>query len=211
MYRSELLRQEPLLRKILQVLFLLSLELVRVGKDALQGAKLFQQFNGCLFADSRNPRNVIYSISHKPEDIPHQVNVSNVPFFTNLLGAHHIHAISHEGRFVKKNVLVYKLSIVLVGGHHVHRKPFFFCFFGKGAYQIIRLKSIQLQTRDTKGLDKFFYPRNGHRDVLRLCLSVGLVGLVLYVAKSRGFGVKNDRNMTGLFFLQYFQKRVGEA
>jgi len=135
----------------------------------------------------------------------------DVPLFADLLGPHHIHAIAHKGRLVKKNMVIHNLSVVFVRGHHVDSKMISFCFFGDRADDVICLKSIHFQHGDLEGFHNFFDPRDRNRDILRLLESVGLVGLVLNMSEGGCFGIKSHRDVAWFFFFQYFQKCIGKS
>ena len=134
--------------------------------------------------------------------------MGNIPLFTDLLGAHHIYCVAHKGRLVEKNMIVYQLTIVLVWGHHVHRKLFLFRLFRNGADDVVCLKPIHFQNRNFKGTNDLLDPRDGHSNVLRLLQSIGLVGGILHVTKSWGLRIKCHGYVAWFFFFQDLQERV---
>ena len=197
--------------KVFHIFALLPFELVGIGYHSLHGSVFFEQFDGGFFPNPWNSWNVIHRISHQAQDIPYLIDVFNVPLFTDLSGAHHIHTIAHEGRLVQKDMVIHNLSIVLVWGHHVNGKQFLFRFFCDGTNDVVCLKSIHFQNRNSKGTNDLFYPRNRHGDILRLLQSIGLVRSILLVTESRCLGIKCHCDVAGFFFFQDLQERVGKA
>ena len=200
-----------MLRKIFNILFLLAFELVYIFKYPFERTIFLEELHGCFFPNPWNSWNIIYRITHEPKNITHQVHVGNVPFFTDLLGSHHIYSIAHKGRLVEKNMLVHQLTIVLVWGHHVHRKLFLLRLFCNGADDVVCLKSIHFQNRNFEGPHDLLDPRDGYGNVLRLLQSIGLVGGILHVAKSGCLRIKCHCDVAWFFFFQDFQERVGKA
>ena len=105
-------------------------------------------------------------------------------------------------------MIVHQLTIILVWGHHVHRKVLLFSLFCNGTDDVICLKSIHFQNGNFKGPHDLLDPRDGHGNVLRLLQSIGLVGGILHVAKSRCLRIKCHSNMAGFFFFQNLQKSI---
>ena len=107
-------------------------------------------------------------------------------------------------------MIVHQLPVVLVWGHHEHRKLFLFSLFCNCTDDVVCLKSIHFQNGYFKGTNDLLDPRDGHGNVLRLLQSIGLVGSILHVAKSRCLRIKCHCDVAGLFFFQHLQERVGK-
>ena len=139
---GEFFGKQSLLRKIDDILFLFSFEFVGVLQETFHRPKFFEEFGGGFFSDSRDSRNVVHGVTHQSEDISDLVHMLDVPAGADLRRPHDFYPVAHEGRFVKKNMIIHNLTKILVWGHHKDRKIFFLCFFGECSDDIICLVSI---------------------------------------------------------------------
>ena len=188
-----------------------TLELVCIFEHVFNGAVFCQELCCSLFTHTRDARNIVYRIAHHGKDVNYLRHLFDVPFFTDLFGANDFKISALVGWFEYLDVVRNQLSIILVGGNHVDLVACFFCLFGKGADDIIRLKSIGLQNRNVQAFDDFLDIGDRSQQVFRSLLPVCFVFGIICMSFSWGGSIETYCQVGGLLLIEQVNQCVGET
>ena len=139
----------------------------------------------CSFrAYSGNAWNVVRCIALHAQHITHLVHAVYAPFFFYFFHTHNINRITHESRFVEQDLIIHQLSEILVGSHHIHRKSFFFSFFGYCTNNVVGLVGRKFKNRDIKCFNNFFNYRYSFLYIFGSFLPVRFIFFINLVPES---------------------------
>ena len=172
----ERLREQQFLAPRGNLLALLALDTLYVGKDILALAPLADQFAGALLADARHAGNIIRRIAPDGQNIAHQHGVGNAILRANILRADNLHTIALL--LVEVAVGADQLTVILVGRHHIYVVALLGATHCERADNVVGLISRNLIHGNTHSLQQT--AQVGHRgDNILGCR--GAVGLVFGV------------------------------
>ena len=85
---------------------MLAFELIHICDQAFYSSELFEEFDRSFLAYSGDTGDIIHCIPHQSEDISDLIHMLDIPLGADLLRAHDIDSIAHEGGFVEKNMVI---------------------------------------------------------------------------------------------------------
>ena len=189
---------------------LLGLHLLQVLVEVLHAPELLHQLGRRLLADAGHAGDVVRGVTLEALEVGHLVRLDAVALAGPLLvvddgvalvGAVHVDADAGP----------HELHDVAIQGHQVGLEALRRRLAGQGAQDIVGLVPLDATDGDVEGLDELLAAGDLLVEVLRGRRPVGLVGLVLLMAKGGARRVQGDGHVGGLQLLQHAQQRVGEA
>ena len=190
--------QQYLFAQRLDVLALLSFELIGIFEQVLHGTELAHQFDRTLLADARHTRNIIRRIAPQREDVDHPARVVDTVMLADLFAADDLDSVSSLALLINAHGRTDQLPVILIRRHHVNFIPGPGSLHRQRADHIVGLVAGNLDHRNTHRLE---HPLDvGHRrnDVLRSSLPVRLVLGINFMAEITALGVERDAQQARL-------------
>ena len=209
--RGQLLRQQGLLPKILEVLLLFSFQVgCRVQQD-LHGTVFVQEFGGRLWTNARYAGNVVCAVPHEPQQINDLKRVINAKSLAHLGRTPYLRGVPRPTRSVHPHFVRDELCIVLVRRHHVDIEPLFLRHGRQTANGVVCFEARNGDSRNPQGPCHFMNPRHTGPNVLGRFVAVGLVFGIRLVPEGGARRIKDDGDVGGLFVAQDVQHGGGKA
>ncbi len=209
---GELFAEQRLLGILLhETANLVVLDFLGMGDHVLDGAKLGDEFLGCLLPHPGNAGDIVGGVAPKAEQVDDLRWALYAIFFANLLFADDFKTFFARMRTIHPHAGTQKLTIIFVGRHHknadfIGRKPP--C---QGADDVVGLEAGNLDDRDAIGLQNLLDVGHRKADSLGGFFALSLVGRVGLMAESSAFGVEGNAYVVGILLSEHFFQRIDEA
>ena len=189
------------------LLALLALDLRHVVEDILHRAPLLHQLAGTLFADARHAGNIVRRIAPQGENVAHEHRIVDTVFGADRLAIDDLDTSFGTFLFVYPTVVAHQLPVVLIGRHHINVVTRRNTLLREGADHVVGLVALDLQHRDTHGVEHPFDIRHREEDILGRLGPVGLVFGENLAAETATLGIERHTQQIGTFaFLNVAQE-----
>jgi len=164
-----------------------------------------QELQSGFRADAGHSGNIIRGITRKSQHVNHLLRLNaKLLHYALLINGFILHGIPDNAP------VTHQLHEILVAGYHHHMKILVPGNAGKGADEIICLKSLLLNNGDIHGCDNLFDPGNLHGHLLGHWRPVGLILIIHSVAECGPFDIKKHGQIIGLPLLYQFKQHHGK-
>ena len=133
------------------------------------------------------------------------------PFLQYLINTKDLSIVAASCRLVHVNIRRHQLRIILIWGHHVNGKTFFFSFLSDRSNDIISLKTFTSDYRNFKSFYNLMYIGKSSSDFFWLSFSVCFIIFKDLVSKGWSTQIKTNRQMRRILLFNEFTQYICES